>query len=361
MRILVWHWGRFGAGPRFAVALARAFSRLAGTEGLLSLSAQAELLQLRSPPQSVLTVSTYRGGASFLGRLATAPWFTRTLRQELATLQPDAAISAMPAMLDLLMAHALVREGIPFGVVIHDAARHPGDGLPLQIALQRRLAARANVLVALSSHVAEQIRSSGIGRSAHLLVASHPPFDFGPISPRTPLAGRPFHLLFLGRLLRYKGLDLLAAALARVSPGRFSVRIVGHGPPSDALAALAALPFVKVENRWVPEEEIPAVLGWADALVLPYREASQSGVAAAALGSGRMVVATAVGGLAEQLHGEPLACLTEPEPAALAACLEQIVERPNTAFRAAPVDAPWTALAARLLEEFAPKATARTP
>ena len=42
------------------------------------------------------------------------------------------------------------------------------------------------------------------------------------------------------------------------------------------------MPGVTVERRWFGDEELPDLLGWADALVLPYREASQSGVAALA-------------------------------------------------------------------------------
>ncbi|MGH7056342.1 MAG: glycosyltransferase [Acetobacteraceae bacterium] len=352
MKILVWQWGRFGAGPRFATELARAFSRLAGTTGMLSLSAQAELLDSRSPPASALTVSTYNGMPSLLGKLATSPLLARTLARELARLRPDTAICAMPAPLDFLMAGALERQKIPFGVVIHDAAPHPGDGFPLQFALQRRLARRAGLLVALSTHVAEQLREVAAGRSARLVIASHPPFAFGPVAAREVHAGRPLRLLFFGRLLRYKGLDLLAAALARLPPDRFSVRIVGRGPPSDALHALASLAFVKVENRWVPEGEIASLLRWADALVLPYREASQSGVAATAVAAGRMVVATAVGGLSEQLRDEPLALLAPPEPAALAACLARIAEHPIPAPTAAMADGAWMAFAERVLPEL---------
>jgi glycosyltransferase involved in cell wall biosynthesis len=74
---------------------------------------------------------------------------------------------------------------------------------------------------------------------------------------------------------------------------------------------------VMVENRWAAETELGAVFGWADALILPYHEASQSGVAAAAIAAGRPVIATRVGGLSEQLSGIPHTMLCEPDPASL--------------------------------------------
>jgi hypothetical protein len=62
-----------------------------------------------------------------------------------------------------------------------------------------------------------------------------------------------------------------------------------------------ALPGVTVEQRWVPEDDIPTVFEESDVIVLPYREASQSGILVSALAHGVPVVATPVGGLREQL------------------------------------------------------------
>ena len=362
MRVLVWHWGRFGAGPRFAAELAAGLRRLPGTEALLSLSAQAELLQGAAPPVCALPFPTYTGLPGLLARIAAAPFLARALARRLVALAPDAAICAMPAPLDLVMASALARRRIPFAVVIHDAEAHPGDGAPLQMTMQRLLARRAAVLAALSPHVAARLRALGLAPRQRLLLASHPPFDFGPVPARSAHAG-PLRLLFFGRLLRYKGLDLLAAALQRLPPGLFAVRVVGRGPASPALAALAALDFVTVENRWVPETEIASLLAWADAIVLPYREASQSGVAAGALAAGRWVVATRVGGLARQLSGEPLARLVAPEPSSLADCLVGLAREPlpppppsapPATMHNAAHDAAWSALAASLLAELEP-------
>ena len=91
------------------------------------------------------------------------------------------------------------------------------------------------------------------------------------------------------------------------------------------LDALRALPGVSVENRWVPEDEVGALLAWADGLVLSHREASQSGVAAAAVAAGRWLVATRVGGLEEQLRNEPMALMCDPTPASLADALARLL------------------------------------
>ena len=90
--------------------------------------------------------------------------------------------------------------------------------------------------------------------------------------------GRPWRLLFFGRIHEYKGLELLAQAYALLCE-RFSVtlRVVGEGHV-EALTKLAALPGVTIEQGWVPDTEITSVFSQADIVVLPYIKVSQSGV-----------------------------------------------------------------------------------
>lgn len=322
MTVLVWQWGRHGAGPRFAVGLADSLAALPGMRVALSLSAQAELLHGPHPPRCDLPFVTYDGVAGLAGRVLTAPALVGRLATRLRRLKLRAAVCAMPAPLDLLMATALRRIGVPYIVVVHDAEPHHGGGPPLEMALQRRLAGGAQALVALTRHVGDRLAAQGLAPGQRLLLGSHPPFVFGPPPPPPGAHGGKLRLLCFGRLRPYKGLDLLAEALMLIGPRPdLTVRVVGQGPESDALRLLRTLPGVVVENRWVPEGEIAGLLAWADALVLAYREASQSGVAAAALAAGRWVIATRVGGLAEQLEGQALGVLCAPDAASIAAAL----------------------------------------
>ncbi len=347
MRLLVWQWGRRGAGPRYALELARALRRVPGVTVVLSLSQGAEIMA-RGLPDCDLPVATYAGLAGWAWRLGSIPWQGPALARRLQPLRLDGALCAMPAPLDLLMAVALRRAGVPYAVAVHDATLHPGDILPMQAVLQRRLLRHADALVALSSHVAAQLAPIAAGRP--LFTSRLSPLSYGPGGSRPMGHGGRLRLLSFGRLLPYKGLDLLAAAMPRV-PG-VELRVVGAGPESAVLDALRRLPGVTVENRWVPEDEVGALLGWADALVLSHREASQSGVAAAALAAGRWIVATRVGGLAEQLAGSPLARLCEPEPAALAAAITSLVADPPPS-RPAPADAGWQDSATALAKQLA--------
>lgn len=324
-------------------------------EALLSLSSDAVILREPDSPRCDLPVNTYRNVMGLGWRLLQAPVIVQRLVGALGRLRPDLAVCAQPGPLDLLMIAALRRLGVPAAVIMHDAEPHPGDDYPLMFRLQHALIRRADAVVVLSGHVGRQLRAQrAVPAGTRFAVAAHPPVDFGAIAPAGAHPG-PRRVLSFGRLLAYKGLDLLAEALRLLGPRPdLEVRVVGQGPESATLAALHALPRVAVENRWVPEGEIGALLAWSDIVVLPYREASQSGVAAAALAAGRRVVATRVGGLVEQLGSEPLATLCAPEATSLAAAIAATVATPPGMVEGGGKDKEgWTQLGKTVLATLA--------
>lgn len=355
MRVLVWQWGRRGGGPRFAACLARGLSELPDAEALLALSSGAEILRAPDAPRCDLALPFYESIPGLVGRALRAPLFVAATTRWLGDAAPALAICALPGPLDLLMHAALRRAGVPMAVVVHDADPHPGDGYPMLAALNRALVRRADGVIALTEHVAARLRAQGVVQAGVPLLtgAGHPPFAFGAAPPPRAHGGK-LRVLSFGRLLPYKGLDLLADALRRLGEREMEVRVVGQGPESAGLAALRALPWVAVENRWVEESEIGALIAWADLLVLPYREASQSGVAAAALAAGRFILSTRVGGLIEQLGAEPLATLCDPEAASIAAALDWFLTAPPPAVAATNADAAWRDLARTMLDGLAP-------
>jgi glycosyltransferase involved in cell wall biosynthesis len=347
VKILVWHWGRRGAGPVFAARLAVAFGSLKGCAVALSLAEGAEILAGPHAPRCEWREPTYRNALGYARQLVTGAAAAGRIGRALREIKPDLAICAMPALLDRRMVAGLRRLNIPYLVVVHDATGHPGESLNFWLLGQDRLLRRAAGLFPLSRHVETMLRGRGFPGVIETLW--HPPFSLGP-PPPPPLAhgGRP-RLLCFGRLLPYKGLDLLAEALAHFGDELpFDVRVCGDGPKSADLDRLRAMAHVSVEHRWIPEAELPGLIAWADAVILPYREASQSGVAAVAVAQGRYVLATNVGGLPEQLAGVAGVVLCAPEAGAIAAGLGRLFD----GAPAAPADdaaADWRRLAARML------------
>ncbi len=326
----------------------------ADTDALLSLSSGAELMQTREVTECAIPMRTYDSMAGLAARVVEAPVIIPRLARTLRRLEIDIAVCAMPAAMDFAMAAALKLAGIPYAVVVHEADPHPGDRFPSQLVLQRWLTRGAIAVFALSSFVAARLREQDQLGCRRLLLTSLPPFFRGADVPVPGRHGGKLRLLSFGRLLPYKGLDLLTESLALLGArDDMVVRVVGSGPESPALSRLRALPGVTVENAWVPEREVAGVLGWADALILPYREASQSGVAAAAIAAGRWVISTRVGGLPEQLAGYARAILCDPAAPDLADAIRALLARTDLAAPVGATGAPdWNTTASAMLDDL---------
>jgi len=299
MRIFLWYWGRRGGGAQYALGLARALSRQDGVSLAMSVSAQGELhgaFRALSVPMD--SVETWNDVAGVPGALRRLPALRRRLLERAG--QADVVVSAMAHPLTPLLAPEVGRVAA-YVPVVHDATPHPGDfAFAWHWRLDRELAS-ARAAVTLSQAVAQALVARRPGLP---LIRSRLPALLAEegVAPPPPPDAPDF--LFFGRLRPYKGLDLLRDAFAalRARHPTAKLRVVGEGDAEVVAPGLAALPGVTVEPRWVAEAEIPALLGSARAVVLPYREASQSGVAVQALALGVPVVATPVGGLTEQVR-----------------------------------------------------------
>lgn len=133
------------------------------------------------------------------------------------------------------------------------------------------------------------------------------------------LDNRPRLALFMGLIRPYKGVELLLKAAARL-PSDSDWELLVAGEPwgdqgelvSNLVQELGIGSRVHLRLGWVPETELPQLLGAADLVVLPYRSGSQSAVAPLALGAGVPVLSTAVGGLPEVVHHDVDGWLVAP-------------------------------------------------
>jgi glycosyltransferase involved in cell wall biosynthesis len=113
-------------------------------------------------------------------------------------------------------------------------------------------------------------------------------------------------LLFFGIVRPYKGLDLLLRALAQ-APSHVTLTVAGEfwgGTEATAklIAGLGLADRVTLRPGYLPADQLPALFAAADALVLPYREATASQNALLAFAHGVPVVATTAGALAEPVR-----------------------------------------------------------
>ncbi len=377
MRILVWQWGRFGTGARYAFEMARALNDECGSETLLSLAEGAELLQNPTLRSAVdLPLHSYASTQEFVRRSIFIGSVLKPILAKLSANPPDAAIVTMMGYWDIFLVRHLRRMGVPVVVMLHDAENHPGDRFHVMVGLQRRLIAMSEGIITLSGFVARQLASrlslaGKVQATIPLVAFSYAELDLPPAPLPDASTARPLRLLMTGRLKRYKGLRLLADALQLIGAAPpLSVRVVGAVQDRSEIAALAALPNVELDLGWKSDRDLLAHLDWADIAVLPYVEASQSGIAPMSFKRGRPVIATPVGGLPEQVrHGETGLLTDDVSATALAASIRRFAEDrkllrrcAENALRHADEDLSWKALAPRfseVLEQVARRGAAK--
>ena len=117
----------------------------------------------------------------------------------------------------------------------------------------------------------------------------------------------------------YKGLGDLIRAFGRVRAQIAAAWLViaGHpledfAPYQDAIAAASIRECAALHLGYHPVSEVAKFFRAADVVVLPYRSASQSGIAQLAFAFGVPVVATRVGGLPEVIEHERTGLLVDP-------------------------------------------------
>ena len=134
-------------------------------------------------------------------------------------------------------------------------------------------------------------------------------------------------ILFFGLVRKYKGLMNLIEAFPEAEKAVEGLRLLIAGefyddiePYRKAIAKGGASAKITLRNQFIPSEEVGVYFSAADAVVLPYVSASQSGIVQTAYGFNKPVISTRVGGLPEIIEEGRTGLLCEPEnPAELAA------------------------------------------
>jgi glycosyltransferase involved in cell wall biosynthesis len=157
-----------------------------------------------------------------------------------------------------------------------------------------------------------------------------------------PAKGEPFRLVWAGRVVPDKGLDVLLAAVQRLDGGGLpvSLEIVGDGAGRGALEAQARAASIDGIVRWSgyvgDRDEYLGHLRDADLFVLPSRAEGIPKVLVEAMASGLPIVATRVGQVAQLLPDGHRGQLVEPDdPAALARAIRSLAADPGARLRLA--------------------------
>ncbi|MCW1968908.1 MAG: glycosyltransferase [Anaerolineae bacterium] len=245
----------------------------------------------------------------------------------------------------------------------------PPDGGVLDWFLARRILWRGDSFIVMSEEDFALLRRAL--PQARIKGTALPPFD---VFNRTPMPSADARaklnlapddevLLFFGFIRRYKGLRYLLEALPHIRQSR-PVKLIVAGefwederPYRELVQQLGVQDAVQFYSNYIPNEEISLYFSAADVVVMPYLEATQSGIAQLAISFEKPMIATSVGGMPEAIHHNSTGLIVPPaNSAALAEAVLQffandLAEPFAHAIRADKTSSSWQPLIA-LVEEL---------
>lgn len=160
--------------------------------------------------------------------------------------------------------------------------------------IERVLSLKTDAVIAISQDEQDAGIAAGINaKKCHLI---HNGIQDQPALPASEHDDGRLRVLFVGRLDRQKGVDLLLEAFRSLEPDRFELRVVGGQILGKNFEYPTDLPSVEFRG-WKNPAELRDELAWADLVVVPSRWEGFGLVAVEAMRAQRAVAASNVGGL----------------------------------------------------------------
>lgn len=136
--------------------------------------------------------------------------------------------------------------------------------------------------------------------------------------------------LFVGALSKYKGLDHLIKSFRQVDNPNIRLWIIGRGNESitrELKELTTGDSRIVIDARFVPDDELGAILGAVDVVILPYKEITTSGSLVLAFSFSKPVIVPEIGSIPEYTDSKS-AILYDPEtPNGLADAIKNSLDR----------------------------------
>jgi glycosyltransferase involved in cell wall biosynthesis len=232
------------------------------------------------------------------------------VRRQLREVKPDLVHITGPHLWNLNLVQWLKSQDVPVIHTIHDLDPHAGTRLAKLLYSWNRLITRwADHILVHGERYRQRLLDIGLDEGKVTCTPLlHLFFSYAYLEQVETVADQvvyePFDLFF-GRLEPYKGLETLLAAHRRLTESELTA---GNRPTRLVLAGRSRLPNgwssdlpaeVEVRDRFIGDEEALDLFRHCSLVVLPYTDATQSALVAAAFYFHKPVLATCSGALEE--------------------------------------------------------------
>jgi len=311
-RVILIYLGHKGGHPPFAFKLAETLSRYAQLRVILS----ENIANVDEWKASSLDVCFFSVPKTLkeLFNLKKVNVLLREIVKIIKEYKPDFILFTMIHPLNFLIKSRLRRKNIPIVSIIHDAVPHKGEKIWVKV-IQKLEEKSSSHLIALTNFSASVLKEKYRDRNKKIITLTHPIMN---VSAKVEfnnelrdyiksISGNRFVFLFMGRIEKYKGLVYLLKAFSELLKNKSEnvfLIVAGDGnldsESVNLINEIGTTGKVLLINKFLSNSEVVTLFSVSDALVLPYIDASQSGVMSLAYNFQLPYITTSIQGLIEQ-------------------------------------------------------------
>jgi glycosyltransferase involved in cell wall biosynthesis len=213
--------------------------------------------------------------------------FSRNVVRECVAQGIHGVIFPMPSPFDIILARALQNNNIKVIRIIHDSQPHLGEFWPTKY-ITNKLIKHSDLVVTLSQYVNRKIDFK------NRIVVRFPHY----IPQESHYIKKSGQVCMLGRRKRYKGMKLGMKAFKSLEFQ--NLELIANCRKNQQKHEFGINRVTSISG-WLTDQELERVIGESEVLLLPYLEATQSGLVNIASSLNTFVIATPAGGLPEQI------------------------------------------------------------
>lgn len=307
MNIVLLYLGRKGAGPVYSIELAKAL--LEKDCNLFAvISSYADNIEdwrkLQKEYSFVLhEIETYNSKKEFLLNSMNLIRYYKICR-DINAFNPDFILSTMVHPWHNII-FSFLKKSIKRIKIVHDVIPHTGEDSLAYKLLNYADIHISDFWITLTKISKDELIKKGIEED-RIEIIPHANFSCYGNNIQVERDNEKIHnkIAFFGRINKYKGIDVLLEAFANVNKhlSKLKLLIAGNGDCSAYKTYFEEYADnLDLHIRWIEDDEVASLLIDVDLLVVPYIEATQSGVIPLAYALGKPVIATHVGGIPEQV------------------------------------------------------------
>lgn len=315
MKISIFYLGKKGAGSIYSLEMAKALSKFCTVQVVVA-SESKNIQDWRNSGLNLVELDTYNEVHTIKYKVMRIKSTLNVykfinLKKIIDDFNPDFIYHTMSypwvPIINILLSN---RKKI---FTIHDPVMHMGEYNFILKKIGDISRKQADKIIILSDVFINILLENGVDKDK-IIVIPHGNFNF--YKDKSVQINNEIKktLLFFGRIVSYKGIAVLLDAFKIIKNDIKDAKLIiaGEGSIDKYKHQLDTLDGIELINRWIDDDEIGSIFGRADYVVVPYIDASQSGVIPLAYTFGLPAIASNIGGIPEQIVNNQTGFLVNP-------------------------------------------------